>query len=261
MAKASLITVTDNKTIIVEPERIIPAVTRNKVVEATEVTLKLTLAEAECLQTLIRNWVIGSPTKSPRKYIQRVFDAMKAAGVQHDTEHYKANWKPALGRLEFQNYPKKAKPVQPQPVKLEEPKKAPEGIKVGDTVVILSTPYNSKAYAVGKVGTVVGLNGSDGQSRGQFAVNSDDFDVFNSLNFTGDELAVIHPDQEPKKGDKVVVVDDEGGVDRGAVGTITKVDKADPWNNALGKHFLHILWDAPKPYYGGLYSRRVKIIK
>jgi hypothetical protein len=254
MAKASLITVTDNKTVIVEPERIIPAVTRNEAVETTEVTLKLTLAEAEVIQTILACHIAGDDKKSPRKYTDRICDALDAAGVKYDRSHYVLKVHPKWPDiLEFQNYPKKTKPVETQPVKLEEPK----GIQVGDTIVALKG--DDRFFKAGDSGKVVSVNGDC--LRVQFE-NQGERKHQDGRWFIGSDIAaVVRPDQSPKKGDKVVVVDDEGGVALGAVGTVTQVEKSDPWDNTLGTHFLRILWDDPKPYYGGLFSNRVKIVK
>lgn len=106
MAKATKQTITDRKTVVVEPEKVIPAVTKEVIEEKTTVTLTLTQAEAEFLHVLLPR-IGGSPRYSPRKYADSIKTALWNAGVAYEPDHYAVENEVAWrGALFFKDYPK-----------------------------------------------------------------------------------------------------------------------------------------------------------
>lgn len=107
------------------------------------VTLELTQTEAEVLLRIVYGAVTGT-LNSPRKYTDRIGDALMEAGVAYEKDHYKTD-----GTLiRFEDYPKVPRKVQPKA-----PEVFPTGSAVapsedwsitpvvGDTCVIVDSPY------------------------------------------------------------------------------------------------------------------------
>lgn len=107
MAKAQI-----NKMVIETPVQV--TVTQMKTEEKqTGVRLDLTMAEAETLRVLV-GAMHGSTVNSPTKYALRIYDALKAAGVAYEPDHYRIT-----GHLGFMDYPKDTKVAPVDPLKGE----------------------------------------------------------------------------------------------------------------------------------------------
>ena len=223
MAKAEIKTQTIETTVMVQ----VPQVKTE--VQQTGVKLDLTMAEAETLRTLIYATVVGSLTKSPRKYLNRIEEALQDAGVLSDSSHYRFS-----GKVACVDYPseKKASKITGKTADLvivddlsdlEVPPVAPkkgDEPKVGDRIEITASPYDEHArfYVVGNIGTIKAVLGG-GQvdaefGTGKWTVGHRPGSCFKVLPPEAPEA----PPREFQVGDKVRVV--------------RKVEKEKGWDNS-----------------------------
>lgn len=180
MAKAQI-----NKMVIETPVQV--TVTQMKTEEKqTGVRLDLTMAEAETLRVILHR-IGGNSQKSPRKYTQRIVDALSDAGVVWDSEHYAVEEE--RGAIYFLNYPKASKVAPVDPLKGEPEPGAgftgcnttkpalPTIFQVGDVVLVnkqltvINRGERAKVTSLGRAGgyflSTIGCHTKEGFAEGK----------------------------------------------------------------------------------------------